>query len=280
MTATPIPRTLSLTVFGDLDISTIRGLPPGRQPITTRVVERAKSDEVYRYVAGRVAKGEQAYVVVPTIDAAGKESAIQLKSVTTHAKDLADKFFQDAKVAAVHGRMKSDSRQSIMDRFRAGKIDVLVATTVIEVGVDVPNANMMVVEHAERFGLAQLHQLRGRVGRGTGGRKALCVFIAEPTTEDAEQRMKAIAATNDGFKIAERDLEIRGMGRLFGTEQHGSMDLRVARIPEDMPLMELARRDAAQIVASDPTLSDPKWQLLRKVLMKEHGESLGLIDVG
>lgn len=280
MTATPIPRTLSLTIFGDLDISTIRGLPPGRQPITTRVVEQAKSDAVYRYLADRLAKGEQAYVVVPTIDASGKESAVQLKSVATHAKDLQDKFFKTLRVAAVHGRMKSDTRESIMGRFRAGRIDVLVATTVIEVGVDVPNANMMVVEHAERFGLAQLHQLRGRVGRGTGGRKALCVFIAEAKTEDAAARMKAIAETADGFKIAEQDLVIRGMGKLFGTEQHGTMDLRVARIPEDMALMELARRDAVKIVEADPALGDPRWEKLRRVLMKEHGESMGLVDVG
>lgn len=280
MTATPIPRTLSLTIFGDLDISTIHGLPPGRQPITTRVVAQDKSDAVYRYISERLLKGEQAYVVVPTIDTSGKESAVQLKNVTTHAKLLQDKYFNQNRVAAVHGRMKHDTRESIMNRFRAGMIDVLVATTVIEVGLDVPNANLMVVEHAERFGLAQLHQLRGRVGRGSGGHKALCVFIADAKTDDAALRMKAIAETTDGFKIAEHDFMIRGMGKLFGTEQHGSMDLRVAKLPDDMALMNLARRDAAKIVEVDPTLHEPIWGKLRKVLMREHGDAIGLVDVG
>lgn len=280
MTATPIPRTLSLTIFGDLDISTIHGLLPGRQSITSRVVAQDKADTVYRYISERLLKGEQAYVVVPTIDASGKESAVQLKSVTTHAKNIQDKYFSQYRVAAVHGRMKRDVRESIMDRFRAGKIDVLVATTVIEVGVDVPNANLMVIEHAERFGLAQLHQLRGRVGRGSGGRKALCVFIADAKTDDAVLRMKAISETTDGFKIAEQDFLIRGMGKLFGTEQHGSMDLRVAKLPDDMDLMNLARHDAAKIVEADPTLHEPMWDKLRKVLMKEHGNAIGLVDVG
>jgi ATP-dependent DNA helicase RecG len=167
-----------------------------------------------------------------------------------------------------------------MHRFRAGKIDVLVATTVIEVGVDVANATVMVVEHAERFGLAQLHQLRGRVGRGDHGQASLCVFIAEPTTEEATQRLKAIASTTDGFKIAEHDLAIRGMGDFFGTRQHGLPPLRVARIPEDMDLLNLARRDAQAMVEPDPTLSASEHRLLRRVLIQQHGDALGLIDVG
>ena len=280
MTATPIPRTLSLTVFGDLDISTITGLPPGRQPIITRVVGPEKADDVYRYMAERIAQGEQAYVVVPIIDASGNESSAQLKNVRAHAKLLQDKYCRDFKVAAIHGQLERESREKIMQKFRAGQIHVLVATTVIEVGVDVPNAMMMIVEHAERFGLSQLHQLRGRVGRGGDGRKSLAVFIGEPVTEDATKRLAAIGATTDGFKISEQDFEIRGMGDIFGTRQHGQLPLRVARLPEHMELLQMARRDAGAIIDADPQLSDPSHTLLRKVLVREYGETIGLVDVG
>ncbi len=167
-----------------------------------------------------------------------------------------------------------------MARFRRGEIHVLVATTVIEVGVDVPNASVMVIEHAERFGLAQLHQLRGRIGRSSDGRQSLCVFVAEPTTPEGQQRIEAIASTNDGFKIAEMDLQIRGMGEFFGTRQSGMPPLRVARIPEDMDLLNLARRDAKQMIQADPMLQDEAHHLLRRVLLKQYGEALGLIDVG
>jgi ATP-dependent DNA helicase RecG len=279
MTATPIPRTLSLTVFGDLDVSTIHGLPPGRTPINSRVVTADKTDEVYQYLRRRLDDGEQAYVVVPMIDDE-QETAKQLKSVHEHTKLLQDKYCQGLRVAAVHGRLKRQTRQAIMQRFRRGEIHVLVATTVIEVGVDVPNATVMVIEHAERFGLAQLHQLRGRIGRGTHGRKSLCVFIAQPTTPDAEQRIHAIASTTDGFKIAELDLQIRGMGDFFGTRQHGLPPLRVAEIPGDMDLLHLARRDAQQMMRDDPNLSSDQYHLLRRVLLQQYGEALGLIDVG
>ncbi len=280
MTATPIPRTLSLTLFGDLDISTILGLPPGRTPITNRVVFPSQSDEVYTYLRTRLERGEQAYVVVPAIDATGNESAKQLTNVRDHAKLLQDKFCKGFRVATVHGRLKRESREKIMGRFRRGEVHVLVATTVIEVGVDVPNATVMIVEHAERFGLAQLHQLRGRVGRGDHGRRSLCVFISDPTTEEAGQRLEAIAATNDGFKIAERDLQIRGMGDFFGTRQSGLPPLRVATIPEDMELLQLAKRDAQAIIDDDPFLKNEDHKTLRRVLMQQYGESMGLIDVG
>ncbi len=282
MTATPIPRTLSLTVFGDLDVSTIVGLPPGRQPIITRVVGPEKADDVYRYLVQRLERGEQAYIVVPAIDEEKSPNARkQLKSVRAHVKLLEDKYCgKRFRVAAVHGRLKRETREAIMQRFRQGYYHVLVATTVIEVGVDVPNASVMVVEHAERFGLAQLHQLRGRVGRGAHGQQALCVFIAEPTTEDAEHRMAAIAATTDGFKIAECDLEIRGMGDFFGTRQHGAPPLRVAEIPRDMELLNLARRDAQAIVDTDPQLTNDANDKLRAILLRQYGDALGLIDVG
>ncbi|MBB6431223.1 ATP-dependent DNA helicase RecG [Algisphaera agarilytica] len=286
MTATPIPRTLSLTLLGDLDNTTLTGLPPGRTPIQNRVVGPEQADEVYRYMRTRLERGEQAYVVVPAIDAAGGsgggsgENAKTLKSVNALAKTLQQKFLDGYTVGTVHGRLKRETRQKVMEKFREGEIDVLVATTVIEVGVDVPNATVMVIEHAERFGLAQLHQLRGRVGRGDHGRRSLCVFIAEPTTDDALSRMDAIASTNDGFKVAELDLQIRGMGEILGTKQSGLPPMKQARIPEDIELLQLAKRDARGIVADDPELRAAEHANLRKVLMLQYGSALGLVDVG
>ncbi|MFW6335625.1 MAG: ATP-dependent DNA helicase RecG [Phycisphaeraceae bacterium] len=279
MTATPIPRTLSLTLLGDLEVSTIDELPPGRTPVTTRVVDPSQSDTVYDYIHGRLRKGEQAYFVVPAIDAEST-GGNELKTVTQHVQTLRERFGPDLPVEAVHGRMEADELAEVMSRFRRGEVSALVATTVIEVGVDVPAATVMVVEHAERFGLAQLHQLRGRVGRGSTGGKPLCVLIAEPTTDDATARMEAIRSTRDGFRIAEKDLEIRGMGEMLGTRQSGAPPLRTARIPDDMDLLKLARRDARAIVDQNPSLSDEKWHRLRKLLIREYGETLGLVDAG
>ena len=273
MTATPIPRTLSLTLFGDLDVSSIDALPPGRQPIDTRVVGPEKTDDVYQYIAGRVDKGEQLYVVVPTVD----DGELGLKAVRSHAEAIESTWFANHRVAAIHGQLKRPTREAIMDRFRRGEIHVLVATTVIEVGVDVPNASLMIVEHAERFGLAQLHQLRGRIGRGN--KRSLCVFITEPTTDDAVARMEAINSTTDGFVIAEKDLEIRGMGELIGTRQAGLPPLRIADIERDIDLLRMARRDAAKLIATDPALAESDHELLRKRLFKQYGEALGLSDV-
>ena len=282
MTATPIPRTLSLTLFGDLDVSTIDELPPGRGRIVNRLVEPARAPLVYEHMRQRLARGEQAYVVVPAVEAGGDrtETAAQLKSVREHAQMLGRLFGDAFRVAHIHGRMKRRTREAVMDRFRRGRINVLVATTVIEVGVDVPNATMMVIEHAERFGLAQLHQLRGRVGRATDGRTSVCAFIGEPTTEQARQRLEAITSTNDGFRIAELDLEIRGMGEFFGTRQAGLPPLRVAEIPRDLELLQLARRDAMAVVELDPTLEAEEHATLRRLLLSQYGEALGLIDVG
>ncbi|MHC4775604.1 MAG: ATP-dependent DNA helicase RecG, partial [Planctomycetota bacterium] len=273
MTATPIPRTLSLTVFGDLDISTIRGLPPGRKPVRTRVGELSKADEVYPEVARRLAGGEQAYVVVPVID----ESDLGLKDVHSHLEWLENGPLRGLRLAAMHGRLNRLEREEVMDRFRAGDVDALVATTVIEVGVDVPNASIMVIEHAERFGLAQLHQLRGRIGRST--RSSLCVLLAETSTRDSEHRLAAIAATGDGFVIAEKDLEIRGPGELFGARQSGLAPFRVVELPRDLELLQLARRDARDWVAENPTLSGDRDTLLKQRLLKAHGKALGLGDV-
>ncbi|MEM6459177.1 MAG: ATP-dependent DNA helicase RecG, partial [Planctomycetota bacterium] len=278
MTATPIPRSLSLTLLGDLDHTTLTGKPPGRSPIENRVVPPEKADEVYGYLRKRVARGEQAYVVVPTIETSGGEK--KLESVQAIAKRLSEKHLAGFRVATVHGRLKRETRQRTMERFRRGEVDVLVATTVIEVGVDVPNATVMVIENAERFGLAQLHQLRGRVGRASSGGRSLCVFIAEPTTDDAAERMAAIAKTNDGFKIAEADLAIRGMGEILGTRQSGLPPMRHAAIPGDTDLLRQAQRDAKAIVAADPTLDRKEHRTLRRVLLRQYGAALGLGDVG
>jgi ATP-dependent DNA helicase RecG len=283
MTATPIPRTLSLTIFGDLDVSTITGKPPGRVPVDNRVVSEHQADTVYEYLTTRLERGEQAYVVVPAIDSGDDDdgdSDKTLKSVAEHAQRLREKIGGAYEVAEVHGRLTRDERERVMQRFRDGLAHVLVATTVIEVGVDVPNASVMVIEHAERFGLAQLHQLRGRIGRGASTRRPLCVFVATPTTDDAIDRINAIAATNDGFKIAEEDLRIRGMGEFFGTKQSGMPPLRVADIPGDLDLLQLAKRDAQQLIDADWLLASDEHALLKRVLIQQYGDSLGLVDVG
>jgi ATP-dependent DNA helicase RecG len=273
MTATPIPRTLSLTVFGDLDVSTIRGLPPGRKPVRTQVRDMAAATEVYPEVARRLSRGEQAYIVVPVID----ESDLGLKDVHSHLEWLANGPLHGMRLAAMHGRLNRVERDQVMDRFRAGDVDALIATTVIEVGVDVPNASIMVIEHAERFGLAQLHQLRGRIGRST--RSSSCVLLAETSTKESEARLKAIAATGDGFVIAEKDLEIRGPGELFGARQSGIAPFRVVELPRDLELLQMARRDARDWIAENPTLEGDRDALLKQRLLKAHGKALGLGDV-
>jgi ATP-dependent DNA helicase RecG len=282
MTATPIPRTLALTLLGDLDVSTIDELPPGRSPIATRVVTAEKSADVYKFVRQRLDTGDQAYIVVPAIDtgasatgAGGDEDLADLRSVMMRleAHELAGK-----RLAAMHGRLAPRTRDHIMHRFRAGMIDALVATTVIEVGVDVPNATVMVIEHADMFGLAQLHQLRGRVGRGK--KRSVCVLIAEPKTPDAELRLAAMAKTTDGFVLAEKDLEIRGPGEVFGQKQAGAPPFRVADLMRDRELLVMARRDAAAWIERSPELKLPGEDLLRKRLLRLHGKWLGLGDVG
>ncbi|MDG2201233.1 MAG: ATP-dependent DNA helicase RecG [Phycisphaerales bacterium] len=274
MTATPIPRTLSLTIFGDLDVSTIHGRLPGRTPVTTRHVNAEESGTVYTHLAERIARGEQGFVVVPVID----ESESLLKDIGTHMADLQSGALSGCRLESMHGRMDRQQREAIMERFRDGEIDVLVATTVIEVGIDVPNATMIVIEQADRFGLAQLHQLRGRVGRGS--KAGLCVLIADPVTADGEARLEAIVSTDDGFRIAELDMEIRGPGELVGSRQSGLPPFAVASLPRDFELLRMARRDAEAWIEADATLEAPEHALVRRRLMKRHGEALGLVDVG
>jgi len=271
MTATPIPRTLSLTVFGDLDVTIVQGAPPGRKPVRTRWVRPEQATEVYQHVRERVEKGEQAFVIVPAVEGG------ELKDVKTTVLKLAAGPLEGKRLAGIHGKLAPKTRDQIMHRFRNSGVDVLVATTVIEVGVDVPNATTIVIEHAERFGLAQLHQLRGRVGRGS--KRGLCVLIGEAPTADAEARLRAIVNTTDGFQLAERDMELRGPGELFGSKQAGVAPFRLAELPSDMELLLMARRDAAAWVEKSPTLAGKTEKLVRSRLFKAHGEWLGLGDV-
>ncbi len=287
MTATPIPRTLALTLFGDLDVSIIDELPPGRTTIITRVVPAERSGEVYAYARKRIDSGEQVYVVTPAIDtgASADDTGDQprdaeLNDLRSVLARLEQGEFAGCRIAALHGRLKRATREAAMHRFRDGKVDALVATTVIEVGVDVPNATVMIIEHADRFGLAQLHQLRGRVGRG--GKQSLCVLLASPPplTPEGEARLAAMAATSDGFEIAEKDLELRGPGEVFGMRQAGAPPFRVADLMRDRELLALARRDAKKWIDESPTLHAQGEDLLRKRLLKLHGQWLGIGDVG
>ncbi|MEI6243768.1 MAG: ATP-dependent DNA helicase RecG [Acidobacteriota bacterium] len=240
MTATPIPRTLALTTYGDLDVSVIRELPPGRQPITTVSKTESKREEVYRWIRKELAAGRQAYVIYPLVEDSEK---VDLRAATAMADHLQQEVFQEYHVALLHGRLKQDEKDRVMAAFARGDVHVLVSTTVVEVGVDVPNATVMLIEHAERFGLSQLHQLRGRVGRGAHA--STCVLLYQfPLSADAKARIAALVETIDGFVIAERDLEIRGPGDFFGTRQSGMPTLRVGDLLRDHQLMEEARREA------------------------------------
>ena len=245
MTATPIPRTLALTLYGDLDLSVLDELPPGRTPIVTRRITDDRSPEVWDFVRKQVAKGHQVYVVYPVI---AENEETELKAAVKMYRELSGKVFADLKVGLLHGRLDSDLKDQVMRMFQKGELQILVATTVIEVGVDVPNATVMVIEHAERFGLAQLHQLRGRIGRGAA--KSYCILMTGgKVTEEGERRLDAMVRSNDGFQIAELDLELRGPGEFFGTRQAGMPSFRVANLIRDRQLLELAKREAAAVIA-------------------------------
>lgn len=245
MTATPIPRTLALTLYGDLDLSVLDELPPGRMPIVTRRIADERATEVWHFVRQQIEKGHQAYVVYPVI---AENEETELKAAVKMYRELSTKVFSDLKVGLLHGRLDPDLKDHVMRRFQTGELQILVATTVIEVGVDVPNASVMVIEHAERFGLAQLHQLRGRIGRGAA--KSYCVLMTGgKVTEDGEQRLDAMVRTNDGFEIAELDLQLRGPGEFFGTRQAGMPSFCIANLIRDRQLLELAKREAAAVMA-------------------------------
>ncbi|QDU71695.1 ATP-dependent DNA helicase RecG [Mucisphaera calidilacus] len=278
MTATPIPRTLALSLFGDLDVSTISQPPSGRRPIRTVVSPPQQIDIVHADILKRVAAGEPGFIVLPTIDDQGDDDQTA-KGVEARARQLMNSPLGEYGIEIAHGRMTPAQRAAAMKAFSNGRSRVLVATTVIEVGVDVPDAGWMVIEQADRFGLAQLHQLRGRIGRTTGDKPCICHLIAQPTTDQGQQRMAAITQSTDGFKIAELDLQIRGMGEFYGTRQAGASPLRMATLPDDEALLKLAGRDANDIIKSDPSLSNPEHKLLRKVLERQLGENIDLIDI-
>ncbi len=266
MTATPIPRTLALTVYGDLDVSTVDELPPGRIPIQTRVTYDSKRPEALQFMAAQIEKGRQAYLVYPLVEESEK---IDLKNAVAEFESLSATFKQ-IRFGLVHGRMKSEEKEFTMNEFREGRVQVLVSTTVIEVGVDVPNATLMMIEHAERFGLSQLHQLRGRVGRGS--QKSFCVMIlGHAVSEEARQRTAFMEQTTDGFKIAEFDLELRGPGEFLGTRQSGLPGFQMANLVRDLQILMQARESAFEILQNDPSLERSENRLLREELLRAHG---------
>jgi len=275
MTATPIPRTLAMTAFGDLDVSVIKHPPPGRGGVVTRWVSRRDRTRAYEFIRERLRAKRQAYFVYPRITAAAENGDI--RAATDGWKHLAKEVFTEFKVELLHGRMSSEDKRRIMNGFRRGKIDVLVSTVVIEVGVDVPNATIMVIEGAEGFGLAQLHQLRGRIGRGEA--KSYCFLFAETDNEAAKSRLEMMERSDDGFEIAEHDLRLRGPGELFSARQHGLPDLKIANIVEDYELLVMARRYAFEMVSDDPMLIEPEHRNIRRALLGKFGDSLGLGDV-
>jgi len=277
MTATPIPRTLALTLYGDLDLSVLDELPPGRTPIVTRRITDDRSSEVWDFVRKQVAKGHQAYVVYPVI---AENEETELKAAINMYRELSGKVFADLKVGLLHGRLDSELKDQVMRMFQKGELQILVATTVIEVGVDVPNATVMVIEHAERFGLAQLHQLRGRIGRGAA--KSYCILMTGgKVTEEGERRLDAMVRTNDGFQIAELDLELRGPGEFFGTRQAGMPSFRVANLIRDRKLLELAKREAAAVMAG-PNSEVTQVEISRALvaLRTRWQHTYGLVEVG
>jgi ATP-dependent DNA helicase RecG len=276
MTATPIPRTLAMTVYGDLDVSVIDELPPGRLPVITKLCYDNRRAETYDLIRRELRAGRQAYVVYPLIEESEK---MDVRAATAMAEQLQRDVFPEFRVGLLHGRLKSEAKEEIMRAFSAGALQILVSTTVIEVGVDIPNATVMLVEHAERFGLAQLHQLRGRVGRGQ--HQAYCLLMAQfPMSEEAKQRLRALTESHDGFVIAERDLEIRGPGEFLGTRQSGLPELRVAHLIRDQRVLAEARRQAFALVARDPHLALPEHAALRRALMERWQQKFELLHVG
>ena len=271
MTATPIPRTLALTTYGDLDVSIMREMPPGRYPIKTTAKPESRRDEIYDFVRTQVDEGRQAYIIYPLVEESEK---VDLKAATEMADHLAQDIFPAYRVALLHGRMKQDAKDRVMQAFARGEFHILVSTTVVEVGVDVANASVMLVEHAERFGLSQLHQLRGRVGRGP--HQSFCILLYQyPLTDQGRERLKALTDTTDGFVIAERDLELRGPGDFFGTRQSGLPTLRVGDLVRDHQVMEEARREASA------ALDDPAQQDVLAAFVRESwAPRFGLVGVG
>lgn len=276
MTATPIPRTLSMTVFGDLDVSIIDELPPGRKPVATRILREKDRREAYETIRRELAGGSQCYIVYPLVE---ESEELSLKDATNMSEHLKRDIFPVHRVGLLHGRMEATEKESVMDAFKKKKLDILVSTTVIEVGVDVPNATVMLIEHAERFGLAQLHQLRGRVGRGK--KRSICLLLAAWTqSEDTYRRLRVMEETNDGFRIAEEDLNIRGPGDFVGTRQSGLPDFRMSEALTDVNLLKTAREEAFRYLEKDPSLSGPEGGRIKEVLKARWEGRLELAEIG
>ncbi|MET0851882.1 MAG: ATP-dependent DNA helicase RecG [Candidatus Rokuibacteriota bacterium] len=276
MTATPIPRTLALTLYGDLDVSVIDAMPPGRRPVRTFVREEDKRRDIYAFLREEMRAGRQVYVVYPLVE---ESEVSDLRAATEMQGQLAAEVFPEFAVGLLHGQMAGAEKDRVMEEFRAGRVQLLVSTTVIEVGIDVPNASVMLVEHAERFGLSQLHQLRGRVGRGPW--KSYCILMSRAAgASDARRRLDAMAETSDGFRIAETDLSLRGPGDFFGTRQSGLPAFRVADLLRDAAVLEEARQEAFKLVATDPDLRAPEHRALRAALLARWRGKLDLASVG
>ncbi len=263
MTATPIPRTLALILYGDLDISIIDALPPGRQKIDTFAVDRSYYKRLYAFVKKEVAKGRQAYMICPMIE---ENDKMELRSVLTYTAELKEVIFPGLRVECIHGRMKNDEKQEIMTLFEKGDIDVLVSTTVIEVGINVPNATLMIIENAERFGLSALHQLRGRVGRGS--EKSFCVLVSDAKNKTSLERLKTMCRTNDGFVISEKDLELRGPGDFFGTRQHGLPEMKIANLYKDIDVLKEAQETALFLYNTDEKMKKNENKLLKSRILR------------
>jgi len=272
MTATPIPRSLALTVYGDLDLTVMDEMPPGRQPVSTHVITPRERERAYALVRSQVEQGRQAFVIYPLIE---ESEASEARAAVAEQQRLQKEIFPDLSVGLLHGRLKTDEKDSAMQAFRDGEYQILVSTTVIEVGVDIPNATVMLIEGANRFGLAQLHQLRGRVGRGAD--KAYCLLIPDQADEVENERLLVMASTNDGFVLAEKDLEQRGPGQFIGTRQSGFEDLHMANLL-DVRLIEKARRHAQALFEADPDLQQPENQLLAPTLQRFWGGGKGDIS--
>ena len=270
MTATPIPRTLALTVYGDLDVSVLDEMPPGRTPVVTRVLPLGRRDEVFARMRRLLDEGRQAYVVCPLV--AESEADREAAAAESEATRLGDGELRGYRVACLHGQMAVGDRRPVMDAFRRGEVQVLVATTVIEVGVDVPNATLMVIEQADLFGLAQLHQLRGRVGRGA--HESFCVLLADPLTDDARARLDAMARTSDGFELADVDLELRGEGTVLASRQSGIPELRHARLTRHRRQAAQAREDAAALLEADPTLGSATAAIVMAATRRTFGDEV------
>jgi len=275
MTATPIPRTLAITLYGDLDISVITELPPNRKPVETRLATESESEAIYKFIRTKTEEGRQVYIIYPIID---ESFELDLHAAVEMYETLKKDVFPDLRVGLIHGRLKTREQEKVMSEFIEGKINILVATTVLEVGVDVANASVMVIEHAERFGLSQLHQLRGRIGRGPY--PSYCILITQPKTEEAKARIKAIAENSDGFRIAEEDLKIRGPGEFFGKRQHGLSELKIADPLTQLQLLKAARDEAIRLIKIDPALTQGQNSRIGEVLARRFPHYQEYITVG